>query len=731
MANQKLKEFSYLAIIPRGLQSEISSVLQKQAKAIAAIDTNNDDIGDVGDAVNHQNKTSSYRSNGIDDGSDILKVTTWNEEEEIETMREALRDFSMLKKEKEKRQQSLPINKNTAKHHLNKIELEESISSEWLPHRCSVGSVKLSSSGRHVSFGYFPKNRIQNGEDSRKEQDDDFTPSLSCTGHLAGSVWMQLETNRKDVSQNILAPSRMLGPLLALVSVQTDNWCLEASTTEISSDSEGVEHRNRYQRYNQHSLKEMTKEAIRHIRSNPDEFSKQLDRALQVWRDCVETTWKDRLSPTDFAGLQNRIRDNQLRFRISCVRVEPVTVPSAFSRKRKKKFNANRDLFTYSRQELCLAIMDACGPKLVPDFYDAQPSNERIVTKEKIVRKDGERNVTTVTANSKSSGLESRSWSVNLEKFDVEMVIFITPPGFRSQYGKLAFGISLCPHSFLQSKSFGSGHVPPDVTFPYLGGDILSKGIIRLRPTTAHILLQMANLQKYDIVLDPCAGVGTIPVEVEQYHKHFDPSCAQGQNESKQFLSIGGDLILNNQKYTEVAGVMENLRRRKTTIKSTTHDLKSSSLLVAWDATHLPMRTSSVDVVVSDLPFGQQCLSVTALNQLLPLVFLECARVLTPITGRMVVLAGGSPIALMSNIEKLSGKYWKKPIPRVSPVSIGGILAWIIRVDRNEEAFDRDSAPEQLTLVRKVAQKRDRICRQRKSDSGEQQTGKRRRQSNS
>jgi hypothetical protein len=86
----------------------------------------------------------------------------------------------------------------------------------------------------------------------------------------------------------------------------------------------------------------------------------------------------------------------------------------------------------------------------------------------------------------------------------------------------------------------------------------------------------------------------------------------------------------------------------------------------------------------------------------------------------MVVLAGGSPIALIANIEKLSGKYWKKPIPRVSPVSIGGILAWIIRVDRNEEAFDCDSVPEQLTLVRKFAQKRDRISRHRKSDSGEQ-----------
>jgi hypothetical protein len=93
----------------------------------------------------------------------------------------------------------------------------------------------------------------------------------------------------------------------------------------------------------------------------------------------------------------------------------------------------------------------------------------------------------------------------------------------------------------------------------------------------------------------------------------------------------------------------------------------------------------------------------------------------------MVVLAGGSPIALIANIGKLSAKYWKKPIPRVSPVSIGGILAWIIRIDRNREPFDCENSLEKLSLTRKIAQKRDRISRQKKTASGEQQTGKRRR----
>ena len=96
----------------------------------------------------------------------------------------------------------------------------------------------------------------------------------------------------------------------------------------------------------------------------------------------------------------------------------------------------------------------------------------------------------------------------------------------------------------------------------------------------------------------------------------------------------------------------------------------------------------------------------------------------------MVVLAGGSPLTLIATIQEMSGKYWKKPISRVSPVAIGGILAWILRVDRNEKAFDLDDVSEHLNRVRKVTQKRDRINRQRKSNSGEQLTGKRKSQAN-
>eukprot|EP00536_Pseudo-nitzschia_multiseries_P003169 jgi/Psemu1/7075/gm1.7075_g len=776
--NRMLAKFSYLAIVPRGLQNEIASGLREQANAVAALDV-------VDETENYNNSRNGEHDNNNNNNC-VLKVTTWNETEDRETMREALRDLSVLRREKQDRQQRSIENKKkiavAVAHQPNKVQLEEHVFANWLPPSCSVGSVKLSSSGQHVSIGYCHHNkssdvaitaaatpptttttptaasRAASAENSHPSATD-FTrsalstpspspsqpphsvPTWSCTGQMAGSVWMQLETNRPRISQTVIAPSRSMGPLLALISVQTDNRCLEATpppppttaaaaatatattttqTAQTASDANENDCRHdRYKRYHRHSLEEMTAELLRHVRSDPVSFSERRDRAVRLWKDCAEETWRGQLSPPDYEGLKRRIEENRLRFRVSAVRVEPTLAPSPSSRKRKKKFTSVAERFAYSRKELCAAIMDACGRDLVPGFRPTprtEPGrgDESSETLVRDADSDGDNN-----RGSKSAG----RWTVDLDAFDLELVVFLIPPDDRSDTGRLALGISLRPYSFLGSKSFETGHVPPDVTAPYLGGDLLSKGVLRLRPTTAHLLLQMADLQPCDVVLDPCAGIGTIPLEAEWYQ-------GQGGFETsgtKQYLAIGGDLVLNNPRFTNIAGMMESMGGNgignNNRNSSSTSSNNTSSMLVAWDAAHLPMRTGSVDVAISDLPFGQQCLSVNSLNQLLPLIFLECARVLRPCTGRMVVLAGGSPIGLIANIEKLSGDYWERPIRRVSPVSIGGILAWIVVAARNGKAFDRSGVPNQRDLVRKIAEKRDRISRQRRCESGEQHTG--------
>ena len=179
---------------------------------------------------------------------------------------------------------------------------------------------------------------------------------------------------------------------------------------------------------------------------------------------------------------------------------------------------------------------------------------------------------------------------------------------------------------------------------------------------------------------------------------------------------------MNNPSFSKLAGVLEGSSNGISNRKDET-----SNLLVAWDATMLPVRASSIDCVISDLPFGQQCLSLSSLNQILPLIFSECARVLQPGRGRMILLCGGGPKNIFSCINRLSGEYFKRPASSVLPVSVGGLLAWIIRVDRNEKVFahESDDAKEKyLCKCRKIANKRDEISRLRKTELIEQQTGK-------
>ena len=68
------------------------------------------------------------------------------------------------------------------------------------------------------------------------------------------------------------------------------------------------------------------------------------------------------------------------------------------------------------------------------------------------------------------------------------------------------------------------------------------------------------------------------------------------------------------------------------------------------------------------------------------------------------------------------------------PVSIGGLLAWIIRLERNNREFvggDRDAkglGERTLNRVRNLTAKRDRVARQRRTDLEEQTAGRRKRE---
>lgn len=264
-------------------------------------------------------------------------------------------------------------------------------------------------------------------------------------------------------------------------------------------------------------------------------------------------------------------------------------------------------------------------------------------------------------------------WKVDLVNYDVEVVLLV-------QANSFAVGLALRPYRQLKAKGFSQGVIPPDVTTPYLSGDTLS-GLVRLRPTTAQLLLGMLELSPGDIVLDPCAGIGTIPLEV--------PTGV---------IALGGDLILSDSACRPLAA--EYSKRMKQ------HKISCIADLLAWDAARLPLRTSSVDAILSDLPFGQQCLSSAKLDMLLPLILGELGRVLRP-GATMILLCGAYP-SILDSLAKLNdlqpdGAVWNLPCEAVFPVNIGGLIAWVIKVKRGSgEATRVNNHMERLQkLVRK------------------------------
>lgn len=275
---------------------------------------------------------------------------------------------------------------------------------------------------------------------------------------------------------------------------------------------------------------------------------------------------------------------------------------------------------------------------------------------------------------------EAKGWIVDLQHFDLEVVLLFRPHA-------LAIGLVLRPYQLFDAKSFSAGVVPPDIHPPYLSGSIMS-GLVRLRPSTANILLHLAALQPGDIVLDPCAGIGTIPVESST---SLFPSV----------VALGGDLVLTPGGLGCVAA--EYMTKARHAHASSSSRKSSLVDVAAWDACHLPLRSETVDAIVSDLPFGQLCLSSHKLSQIMPLLVTEMARVLRRGTGRMVLLCGSHNLIL----DVLRSGMWKLPCDSVFPVNIGGLLAWIIIVHRSDEPAVM--LPKQSDRVRQLTGKRERL----------------------
>ena len=201
-------------------------------------------------------------------------------------------------------------------------------------------------------------------------------------------------------------------------------------------------------------------------------------------------------------------------------------------------------------------------------------------------------------------------WKVDLTKHDFEVLIMIHDTA-------LTIGIVLRPYQAIGSKTYSNGTLPPDILPPFIKGDSGAE-VVRLRPSTAALLLHLAKVKPGDIVLDPCAGLGTIPVEAALNNI----PC----------VGMGGDVALRIDSFARL--VTKYLKGVKNVPKTA-----GSANFATWDAALLPIRDGTIDCIISDLPFGSKCLSSSKLQRFLPLLISECARILRP-GGRIVFLCG-------------------------------------------------------------------------------------------
>lgn len=177
-------------------------------------------------------------------------------------------------------------------------------------------------------------------------------------------------------------------------------------------------------------------------------------------------------------------------------------------------------------------------------------------------------------------------------------------------------------------------------------------GPTTLRATICAGLLRYANIQPGDVVIDPMCGGGSIPIE--------------GCLSYPEAFNFGGEI--HDKAMERCAGNAKAISKNGATD------------FVKWDVTKIPLRDNSVDVFVTDLPFGKRSGSKSDNRVLYPKILNSMARVVRPTSGRAVLLTQDKN-SMFKCMHKVS-KYWKTH--RQYGVNIGGLSALIYVMSRTE-----------------------------------------------
>ncbi|KAK5603950.1 THUMP domain-containing protein 3 [Crenichthys baileyi] len=229
-------------------------------------------------------------------------------------------------------------------------------------------------------------------------------------------------------------------------------------------------------------------------------------------------------------------------------------------------------------------------------------------------------------------------WKADMTKFDIEVLLNI-------HNEEVVIGIALTEESLHRR-------------------NISHFGPTTLRSTLCYGMLRLCKPQASDIILDPMCGTGAIPLE--------------GAIEFSESFYIAGDN--NDMAVNRTVNNICHIQKRRAD-KGSPSGLPIDT--VQWDLSNLPIRTSSVDIIITDMPFGKRMGSRKKNWDLYPSCLREMARVCRPDSGKAVLLTQDKK-CFAKAISRMGG-LWRKL--HTVWVNVGGLHAGVYLLKRTTAVF--------------------------------------------
>ena len=211
--------------------------------------------------------------------------------------------------------------------------------------------------------------------------------------------------------------------------------------------------------------------------------------------------------------------------------------------------------------------------------------------------------------------------------------------------------------AYIGEKDFHLGFSLTNHSGPLFYRNICFFGRTPTKATICAALLRLAEPKPGDILLDPMCGVGCIPIE-----------AATSYELSTVFGSDNFDKCLES-----FSGNLNSFDRAKLPLKRIQVGL--------FDAVNLPYRDNTIDVIVTDMPFGKRVGKKFINRTLYKDCLLELARI-SRYGARLVVLTTDRTAMQNSLGSKIGRKLWKlSKTVKLNHGNLRTVIYVIVRTD--------------------------------------------------